>query len=247
MEFDFPHLYLSQTESTNKCAMELLSKTSPEPGFMIFADYQTAGKGQYGRNWESEPAKNLLCSFIFGPLALPVDRVFNLHLYSSLAIIHTLLPLKLPALKIKWPNDIYCGSKKICGILIQNTIKEQEVQYCIVGIGINVNQTHFGNAPKAGSLKLITKSELNRADLAIRLRTQLLNYFKGHFDDRLLLKEYNTLLYGLKQKFEFKSEGDYWKAYIHSVDHLGNIVLESEKGVLKNYTFGSLQFSSDQT
>lgn len=226
--------------------MELLSKTSPEQGFMIIADYQTAGKGQYGRVWESEPGKNLLCSFIFGPLALAVDKVFRLHLCSSLAIIDTLKPFRLPELKIKWPNDIYSGNKKISGILIQNTIKEQEVHYCIVGVGINVNQTEFGNAPNAGSLKLITNLQFNRADLASQLRAHLLYYFRGQQNDTKLLEEYNSLLYGLNQKFEFTSNDEQWSAYIRGVDSSGNLVLESESGILKNYSFGSLQFNHEK-
>ncbi len=170
--------------STNDYARELLSKSKPPEGTVVRADSQSAGRGQYGSRWESEPGKNLLLSIIFYPDFLVPDEQFRLNEFVSLAVRDAVAEIlggrnlfrptaeaernKFRPPKIKWPNDIYIGEKKVAGILIQNTISMMNsydwlfsdgkkefatISQSIVGIGLNVNQLIFkSDAPNPTSL-----------------------------------------------------------------------------------------------
>ena len=124
-------------------ASALLAEGHLHEGSVIIADHQTRGKGQRGNSWESEPGKNLTCSIILKPRFLPIQKQFELIVVTSLTIVRTLEQLGLPHGKIKWPNDIYYGDAKIAGILIENTVRANQLENVIVGIGLNVNQVSF--------------------------------------------------------------------------------------------------------
>ena len=105
--------------------------------------------------WESEDSKNLLCSIYKKDLGIKVEDQFVLSMLVSLSIIRTLEKLNLPKLYIKWPNDIMSDNKKICGILVENMVKQNSIKESVIGIGLNVNQNTFKNLPNATSIKKI--------------------------------------------------------------------------------------------
>ena len=117
-----------------------------DEGTVVIANYQSTGKGLDQNKWESEAGKNLMFSILLKPGFLKADQQFQLTKIISLAIydfVRNYLPNE--RIKVKWPNDIYVGNKKIAGILISNTIKGKEILYTVVGIGININQRNFTN------------------------------------------------------------------------------------------------------
>jgi BirA family biotin operon repressor/biotin-[acetyl-CoA-carboxylase] ligase len=113
-----------------------------EHGTVILADEQTAGRGQRGAEWSSKAGENLLLSIFLKPDNLSVENQHTLNYFVSLSIIHFLRKIGILA-KVKWPNDIYVGNKKLAGILIENTISQAKINSSIVGIGLNVNQNDF--------------------------------------------------------------------------------------------------------
>ncbi|MBK9109351.1 MAG: biotin--[acetyl-CoA-carboxylase] ligase [Saprospiraceae bacterium] len=241
MRFNFPHLSFVSTDSTNIQALHYLSKTSPQSGFMLIADYQTGGKGQFGRNWESEAGLNLLCSFIFGPLNWNLDRLFNLHLISALSSVQLLSEYQLPHLSVKWPNDIYSGPHKVAGILIQNIIKENKLHWTVIGVGINVNQTSFPAGLNATSLALEKGIQFSVDALAIRFREILVNFFKEDIQEHSLLKKYNELLYSKNQwKTMHKNEGFPIQAKILKISEEGHLIVEKQNGELISIQHGEL-------
>jgi BirA family biotin operon repressor/biotin-[acetyl-CoA-carboxylase] ligase len=245
MNFNFPYLYLKETESTNIVAFELLSKTNPANGFLVITDYQTAGKGQYGRNWQSEADKNLLFSLILGPLNIPVSELFKLHIATSLTLIRTFKRNSLDC-TIKWPNDIYAGSKKMAGILIQNQLKGNAVEWSVIGIGINVNQTQFPSDLNATSMVLETGNEADREQLVAELRLQimdlLLNTNENHWSD--LLNEYNMNLYLKGQQLLcIPKDGRPFSGIILNVEKDGSLRIQHESGETATYSFGEIQYS----
>lgn len=149
-------------ESTNKYC-ELLDPSTVEEFTVICAKQQTAGIGQRGNHWHSESGKNLTFSLILKPTFLSVADQYQLTKVIALGITDC-LRLFLPShsdIKIKWPNDIYIGNKKVCGILTSNKIQHNSLSYSIVGIGLNVNQTLFPDwIPNPTSLQLVLGSEL---------------------------------------------------------------------------------------
>src|SRR5690606_26474526 len=123
---------------------EALSKSTPLPeGTVIMAVDQHDGRGQKGTLWQSEPGKNLTASLLLTPTFLDPKQQFVLTAAISLAITRWLASLTHVEVKIKWPNDIFIGDRKIGGILIENILKGKTWKSAVVGIGINVNQTSF--------------------------------------------------------------------------------------------------------
>lgn len=138
---------LDRVDSTNDYMLDKIkSDIISEEGNIVVANEQTSGKGLDHNKWESEAGKNLLFSILLKPEFLKADQQFQLTKIISLAV-HDFVRNYLPneRIKVKWPNDIYVGNKKIAGILINNTIKGKEIMYTVVGIGININQRNFSD------------------------------------------------------------------------------------------------------
>ncbi len=204
-------LQLPSCHSTNAVAADLLAENSTVEGTVIVTDNQTAGKGQRGNSWESQPGKNLTLSIILKPGFLPIAKQFELTVISSLALISTLEDLGMPASKIKWPNDIYYNGSKIAGILIENTVRAGRLEWSIIGIGFNVNQSSF-ETPMATSVKLELNKEINLKRVLQKLLLRLNEYYKclksGGYDklrsiytDRLMwLNEQRTFQNNLLNK-----------------------------------------------
>jgi len=162
---------LAEVDSTNVYAAALI-KNSPEiitDGMAIYTDNQTNGKGQRGSIWETTPNKNLTFSIVLKPNLL-VNEQFLLSKICALGILDFLTDLGIKNTYIKWPNDIYVGSKKIAGMLLENTLKNSKIEFCIAGIGININQTVFNeHLQQATSLQLITNKSYDLNQLLNQL------------------------------------------------------------------------------
>ena len=138
-------IYLPSCHSTNDIASEIIQKEKIINGTVIVTDHQTEGKGQRGNLWESDPKDNLLMSIIIDTSFLDLRNQFYLSIVTSLAIYETLKKLNVDNIKIKWPNDLYIGQKKIGGVLIESTLIGNNLSSSIIGIGINVNQKTFSS------------------------------------------------------------------------------------------------------
>ncbi|MBK7810797.1 MAG: biotin--[acetyl-CoA-carboxylase] ligase [Saprospiraceae bacterium] len=238
------YIHLLTSESTNDFALDYLSKTIPKDGFFVLADFQTGGKGQYGRKWDSEASKNLLVSYIFGSSFLKLDQIFGLHLAGSLAIADLLDDFRIEDIRIKWPNDVLVGGRKIAGILIQNVLKGQQLQHSVFGIGLNINQTNFETEHRATSLINLTGQENPILEMAFKLRIFLQKYLDliRNGEHRELLFKYNEQLFMRNEIGRFKIESnDTFEAMIRSVDENGMLVLEKD-GLLSKHHFGELHW-----
>jgi BirA family biotin operon repressor/biotin-[acetyl-CoA-carboxylase] ligase len=137
-------IHLSETDSTNNYAARHIKENDAFDGLVIISDYQTAGKGQRSKVWESERGKNLICSIVLKPYFIDVSNQFILNKAIALAILKTAQFICPSAnVKIKWPNDILIEDKKLAGILIESSIIGSHIGSIIVGVGMNVNQRNF--------------------------------------------------------------------------------------------------------
>ena len=134
--------YIKETDSTNNLIRKMMQDENLPEGFLVYTDFQTAGKGQPGNTWESEAGKNLLFSIVLYPHEIPIHEQFVLSEIASLSI-KNILAKYTDGISVKWPNDIYWNDRKIAGILIENSLKKNEINYSIIGIGLNINQTIF--------------------------------------------------------------------------------------------------------
>lgn len=221
---------LQSVDSTNEYAKLLLSKSKPEEGTVIFTHEQTAGKGQFGKKWESNPDENLTFSVILYPDFLEAGKAYQLHQVISLAL-HDFFDSLGIVVRIKWPNDIYHGDMKLCGILLENALIKEHLSYSIVGIGMNVNQTAFSpDIPNPTSLKLIAEKEFELIPLLRKFFPFLEKYYLQlkHGQYPAMRETYESKLYRLNEKRVFKTTDETFEGITRGIDHEGRLIIETD-------------------
>ena len=170
-------------DSTSAELRRRMSAEELPHGYCISADFQTAGHGQATNHWESEDGKNLLFSLLLRPSVIPASEQFIITEIVTLAIINALQDYIRQRITIKWPNDIYVGDKKLCGILIENALCGSVIDTCIVGIGININQELFtSDAPNPISLKQLNGRDNDREEIFEEIYQNILRYYDYYAD-----------------------------------------------------------------
>lgn len=225
---------LSETASTNDYMEMLLNTTNPEEGLIVYAKYQTSGKGQENNRWESEAGKNILATAVLYPYFLRPDQQFFLTMVVSLSVC-TLISKTEPTLQpmIKWPNDIYLNNKKIAGILIKNALSGNSIQHTITGLGMNINQTSFSaNAPLAVSLSGITGKTYHIPTLLTNWHESMMWWYSQLRENRFSMLEaaYLDRLYLIHQPAEFIINGKRLTAMIAGIGEFGKLRLNGEDG-----------------
>lgn len=142
-------IHLAQVDSTNSYLRRRLAEEPDlEEYTVVTATDQTAGRGQPGHRWDATAGQNLTMTLLLHPSDLMEEggTLFDLNILTALAVRQALLRELPPRaeVKVKWPNDLLVGGRKICGILIENTFSSSRLDASVVGIGVNVLQEHFG-------------------------------------------------------------------------------------------------------
>ncbi|MHB9055564.1 MAG: biotin--[acetyl-CoA-carboxylase] ligase [Paludibacteraceae bacterium] len=240
--------YIESTDSTNNFLKEISKQESLSEGFMVYTDFQTAGKGQPGNSWESEKGKNLLFSILLKPQNIPIYKQFILSQITALAI-KNVLDKYTDNITIKWPNDIYWRDKKICGILIENSLIRDKIDRCIIGIGLNINQEIFtSKALNPVSLKQINGKELDREIILSKIHYNLMELYRNPD-----LEKIQNLYFGsLYRKNGFHPyintvSKEYFLARIESVEPDGKLILITNKNERKEFYFKEVIFVIHQS
>jgi BirA family biotin operon repressor/biotin-[acetyl-CoA-carboxylase] ligase len=236
---------LRETGSTNQYLREYIQRERLAEGSVVVAEAQTAGRGQLGACWESAPGENLTFSLVLYPGGIPVNRQFTLSQIAALAVKET-LDAYTDGVSVKWPNDVYRHDKKICGMLIENSLLGRQMDYSIIGIGLNLNQTLFvSDAPNPVSLRQITGKKYDKEEVLNRF----LRIFYHHY--LLLLQEkeeeigaaYRRALYrGGGGFFAYRDAGGRFEACIHDVEPAGHLLLQLRSGEIRRYAFKEVCF-----
>lgn len=167
---------VDRTDSTNT----YLAAIDASHGTAVMALRQTAGRGQRGNRWESEPGMNVTLSVMLRPRGLSAARQFSLSQAVALGVrdaAASMLSDNSPEVEVKWPNDIYTGHRKLAGLLIENVLSGSEIERSIAGIGFNVNQTVFlSDAPNPVSLAQLTGRRFDVGDVARRVVEAVMGY-----------------------------------------------------------------------
>lgn len=218
---------LDETPSTNTYLQELMVKTECFEGLVVIAKNQVHGKGQRGNTWESESGKNLTFSVLLKP-NLPIDEQFLLSQTAALGIYDFLIEKNIEQVAIKWPNDIYVGSQKIAGILIENTLTANKITNCIVGIGFNVNQTQFSPTINATSLALLTEKTFELEHLLNELLKCIeVRYLQLKANKYTLIKlEYLKVLFGYQIPLHYVINNQRVTGIIKGISPTGKLQLE---------------------
>ena len=214
-------------------------------GDVVWADFQTAGRGQRGHEWHSRKGENLTFSVALEPTFVPIAEQFSVSEVVALSLVDMLAEYGIEA-KIKWTNDIYVGDKKLVGILIEHSLAPDSLRRTVVGVGINVNQTEFDAAlPNPVSMAQLLGKELDAEGVLRCFMSHLQRNYellrsggKAELHDR-----YNSLLYRKNEYHTYAlPSGEKFSAKIVGTAPSGALRLENESGESKDYLFKEVEF-----
>lgn len=234
--FSINPVFRRTLESTNTLAKELGSTGSPE-GTIVVTEEQTAGRGRRGRSWISPPSVNILLSILLRP-DLDPDNVFVLTMILGLAVIEAVKGATHLEPRIKWPNDLYVKRRKLAGILTEFSLKEREIEYVIMGLGLNVNwspgdrglQGEFATPPT--SILEETGIEISRNDLLVAI----LKIFEGYYlrvvsgEIESFYETWNKLSLIIGRNIEIESGDDVIRGKALRIDRSGALIIEDNEG-----------------
>ena len=231
-------VHIDETDSTNSWLRKRLAADErSDANLVVWAEYQTAGRGCGTNRWESERGENLTFSMLIHPKELPAMQQFHISMAISLAICEA-IGKYIGDVSIKWPNDIYWRNGKIGGILIENTLKGNIIMESIIGIGLNVNQRVFkSDAPNPVSMWQICEHETDREALL----KEILEAFERILDSKIR-EQYLSKLYRRKGYHPYADKDGAFMAEIVTVEDDGQLVLHDDNGKERRYAFKEVQF-----
>ncbi|MGM0635899.1 MAG: biotin--[acetyl-CoA-carboxylase] ligase [Bacteroidota bacterium] len=229
---------IDSVASTNNYARDVYRSFDSVENFCVVARNQHQGKGQMGASWISEPGKNLTASFVLNKIDLSPKDQFKLSALVSLNLIYVLHSFGLFQVKLKWPNDLLSNNKKICGILIENILKADLINTCIIGVGLNVNQTTFENLPQASSLKkLLGKSfTIDEILQAIAIAFEKIPFQLKTWSSEKIYSEYHSYLFRKKSPSMFQlTSGEVIPGIIQHVNSDGKLIVQFEDEIQQDF------------
>ena len=244
---------LQTVDSTNKYAMGLIHAGMAQHGTVIFTHNQSAGKGQWGKKWSSEPGSNILLSVIIKPEGLKLTDQFHFSAAISLAVLNFFKKYAGDETKIKWPNDLYWRDRKAGGILIESVVRGNESeagnwQWAVAGIGINTNQIIFPDELiNPVSLKQITGKSFDPVELAKELCACINEQFNLLVNDEKenIFKRYNEHLYKLNEQVKLKKDNRVFDVIVKGVSPSGKLMTThaiDEDPIAIGFGFGEVEW-----
>jgi BirA family transcriptional regulator, biotin operon repressor / biotin---[acetyl-CoA-carboxylase] ligase len=199
-------IYLNEVDSTNSY-LKSIPSDSITHGSLCIADAQVQGRGQYKREWLSAGGLNLTWSYLLKPAEY--DRLFMLTLafiYSAAEVIQATTGLET---QLKWPNDLIIKEKKVGGVLAETVFNGNHLERCIIGIGINVNQSAFpDDLSQASSLSMLTGASFQREELLANISLRSEQAYEQWLNrDRQLVKHINEKLIGYGEQVAVQLDG----------------------------------------
>ena len=239
---------LDIVDSTNRYVRDeantLWSKQGGCGYVVVTAEHQTAGRGQRGNIWNSNAGENLLFSILVRPgEALAVSNQFLLSQAVALAL-HSAMGYYGIDTRLKWPNDIYVGNRKLAGILLEVDCCGAFVEQAIIGVGVNVNQEIFPKMDRVPvSMKILQERDFSVEDVL----ATILKFFEHYYtrlrsgDSETIAREYSKLLLGLGEQRAFVDSGGRFNAVIEGVEPNGHLLVRRVDGRLSSYAFKEIE------
>ena len=230
---------LNAIDSTNSFLKEMAHNSALENFTIVVTKEQTNGRGQQVSSWVSEPYKNLTTSVFTTNLNLNTQDQKYLNFAVSLSLFEVISSKNIPNISIKWPNDIMAGNKKICGLLIENTIKGSKIHNSIIGIGLNVNQEIFPSSLKnATSIKNLTGKNLDLELLLIEVIDKIKEKIQLLLEKKhtVLETDYLNVLYKKNIPTMFKDSNNVlFMGKIVGISNLGFLEIELEDESIQEF------------
>ena len=231
---DCPFYLFENIDSTNSEAERLLADGRDTP-FAVLSHQQKKGRGRLGREWHSPRTGNLYLSIALRP-NVDLVKLRNFTLWQGISIGKFLQKFTgIEELKVKWPNDFFCGDKKVAGILTEASINCDQVRSLVLGIGLNVNSNSFPEkiTDHATSLKNFSGSNWRIHELAAKLIGVCLDAsdecLAGSANEKLF-KEWNKFDYLRGKKVRIESGQQTFNGKAHGIDSSGGLLVKLRNG-----------------
>ncbi len=231
-------LYLTQTPSTQNVARAEAERDAPE-GTAVLAEEQTGGRGRLGRSWVSPAGKNLYLTLVMRP---PAKHLRILSIVAPLAMAEALEEAAGLTCRIKWPNDVLVGGRKIAGVLIETDLAGAAVKYALVGMGVNVN---FDAAAESEIADIATsvRRELGRGSRE-EVLAALLNAFEERYTDAqegdAAFRAWRSRLETLGQRVRATLGQRVEEGVAEDVDAQGSLLIRRDDGSLVTVEAGDV-------
>lgn len=239
---------LETIDSTNRYLRDEASRLWERHGgngfVVVTAGHQTAGRGQRGNTWNSNAGENLLFSLLVRPgETLEVSRQFLLSQAVALSI-HDAMKCYGVDTRLKWPNDIYAGNRKLAGILLELDYSGAFVEQAIIGIGLNVNQEGFPPMDRVPvSMKMLWKRDFILDDVLATILDLFEHYYtEMRFGNRdAIAAEYKRVLLGMNERRTFIDGVGRFDAVIQDIESDGHLILQRNDGSTGRYAFKEVE------
>lgn len=212
--------------STNIAAKE---HSDEADGTLFVSEVQTAGRGRLGREWKSPRGVGIWMSVLLKP-DMDISDVSQITLAAGLAVCRALSAVCGVSAKIKWPNDVVIGTKKVCGILTEMSADIDGIKYVVPGIGINVNDESFDDsiASKATSLYIETGKRYNRCEIIQAVMREFERYYKLLISEGFvaLRSEYRRMCVNIDREVFIMKKNEKIRAYCVDITRSGNLLVD---------------------
>lgn len=250
MKTEIPIRWYKCIDSTNSEARRHMDDNDKMSVYA--AEYQTAGRGQRGNKWSSASGENLTFSILVHPepgnrLFSDIHNQFLFSIISALSITDFLSGKGVDA-TIKWPNDIYVRDKKICGMLIENTISNQAISSSIIGIGLNLNQSEFpAELMNPTSLFLVTRKSVElKGALEEIIGLFLKRYEKLSCESKPegIINEFESKMYRKGQCHQYRDclTEETFTGIIKGISEEGMLLMEMPDKSIRKFAFKELGY-----
>jgi len=236
--------YFRSLSSTNRY-LQQTDGVRLSDGLVCLTDYQTKGRGQFGRSWDSTDGENLTFSMVFRPTSDVSLQLISLT--AMLAMNETIKNTISCDSKIKWPNDLIVSGKKVAGMLTECRYNGKKRDRILVGLGVNVNQTQFSTSIQraAISLKQVSGGQpVDRSLLLAMFLNRLEPYYSSALDgDMELIRSINRNIRGYGQWVSIYVDGvrEQTPVKILGINEFGCLVVLTANDEVKTYTYQQIR------
>lgn len=231
-------LYLPETGSTNEVA-RAEARAGAAEGTAVVAGLQTGGKGRLKRTWRT-PEGNIALSVILRP---PKVHLPQLIMVSSLAVVRAIGEVTGLEARIKWPNDVLIGGKKVCGILIENDLHRGTVNFSVIGIGINIS---FDPADypdiysPATGLEAEAGGGISRVKLIRSLLRNMEKLYLSLGEDDAVYDDWKKSVATLNSRVTVSSEDEVLEGLAEDIGRDGSLMVRTDDGTLHRVFAGDV-------
>ena len=239
-------LYMERTSSTMDQARKLAVEGCEE-GTLVIAEEQSFGRGRFNRQWISPPGLNLYLTVILRP---NIGWLPQLSMMAATSIVYAIKRISGFPLSptVKWPNDVRIGGKKVAGILIENEIDGDSVEFCLIGIGINVNfdpTSHDSIVDIATSIRNEIGHDVSRLETMRVLIEQMETSYERIKKGISIVSEWEDLIDTIGKRVTVLALSEKFQGHALGVNESGSLVVKMDNGTVTAFSGGEVTIQVD--